>query len=560
MTRETKAGIVVSCAFLGLAGFVLLEKYQEKNEAGDGSHGMMSHGTSAEVVRIVPDELVPICVEAFACQAAAAMQGGGPSPLASAITQTSGTVPPLPDPTPPLAIGSVPTPPTGGPPLAMGSLPPPPPAPSPAPTTPGTGGSVPTVSVEPTPAPTFPAVSPPASPTPAATALPGTAGSTIPPVVITPTPPGPVVPAVVPVTIPVVPAPAIIPATSPAAAPTPPPAPPGPAWGASPAPPVSSGPSPVSPADPDADKHSHLLPGPEPTTPRPGETAAPPSPTGFPPVTPLSPPAFPPVTPVRTDPQPPPSPGTPPGFALPPPSQSGIPAPSSSTSERVPTSPTGEPPAVRVTATQLTGPSSIAVAATGGTTTPGGSAPAPQTVAVTSDTRIRVQPGQTFESLANEKLGSATYAEAWRRYIAINDTTFRDQVVKDNQPVAGQYILLPTKEALDKMLNSGPGLINRTPVSPFAPAPAAPVLPAPLPVAPLSTGAPTPAAANPTYKVAAPGGERLYDIAQKVLGEGYKVGELETLNPQFAREDTNPLPAGTVLKMPPGTNVPLQNQ
>src|SRR5438045_1311401 len=35
MTKETKAGIVVSCAFLGLAGTVLMHRYREGTEPTD---------------------------------------------------------------------------------------------------------------------------------------------------------------------------------------------------------------------------------------------------------------------------------------------------------------------------------------------------------------------------------------------------------------------------------------------------------------------------------------------------------------------------------------------
>ena len=146
--------------------------------------------------------------------------------------------------------------------------------------------------------------------------------------------------------------------------------------------------------------------------------------------------------------------------------------------------------------------------------------------------------GDTYQSLAQEKYGSASYGQALmlynRDYPMATDATKRDP----ETIVASQTIFIPPVRILQR--DYGSVIPEQSAAS--APAPGARV---PAPTAPVvTTRAPLP---EKRYRV--PGGGAMFlTIARTKLGDENRWPEIYQLNPSF--EPINLIPGGTVLRMP----------
>jgi hypothetical protein len=154
------------------------------------------------------------------------------------------------------------------------------------------------------------------------------------------------------------------------------------------------------------------------------------------------------------------------------------------------------------------------------------------------DDQFSSRPGDTYQSLAQEKYGSARYGQALMLYnrdypLATSATQRNPETI-----VAGQTIYVPPARILQRQYGSvipdqsaaaSPPLGNRAP---------APTLPAVTAATPL-----------PEKRYRVPGGGAMFlTIARTKLGDENRWPEIYRLNPSF--EPTNLVPGGTVLRIP----------
>ncbi len=536
MTRETKAGIVISGAFLALLGTVLKHRMQAGDEAADGPPKLVAQApekekpshptTGADGSRELmgpPETLAATSVQLAAFNVPAPQ----PLPLGPLPSQSSPSVsvsvpmgptasapavpafelaPPAPPPSPPVSapLASIPDFPdrktTGwatwlaAVPAATNTVAPPPTlvVPPPAPVEPPTASLLPTVTP-----PTVPVIAPPQDiMPPSAPMMP----PVNPPTVAAPPPP-PALPTIVPPSAPVTPpfptaAPPVVPPPSPPAVPVERTAP------------IASDPN---------DNHSHFIPK-NPTGVAPPLVPLVPLPSGPPtePTTPMPIPSLPPSGPTT---QPP---------AFPPPDRLGI------SMRPLVGGPTPLPPSPPVdTAVKQIGavdprPAPLQPPLT----------PPPLTkpaVTVTEETRVAAQPGDTFERIALREYKDAGYAPLLQSFT--QSDLFASEAMKAGKFQPGDKILIPPASELVKS-SPARGPSGDTSTVRVAPPAAPPTL--------------------PKYKVISPGGETFYEIGKAVLRDENGSLRIQPLNQQY--DPLKPVPAGTILTMPEGTAVPPANR
>ncbi len=162
---------------------------------------------------------------------------------------------------------------------------------------------------------------------------------------------------------------------------------------------------------------------------------------------------------------------------------------------------------------------------------------------VTDQGSIKIEAGDTFQSIAQRKYGDAKYADSLRDYNQKDELAAQlaSASLKAGKLVPGEFIMIPSVAELAKYTPA-----NRGSPAPVTPPPMPPV-PAPLPSVPQSS-----------YKVITPGGETLYAIGKALLKDEDGWMKIKMLNPQI--DSTQPVLAGTVLIVPEGTVVPKPNQ
>jgi hypothetical protein len=152
----------------------------------------------------------------------------------------------------------------------------------------------------------------------------------------------------------------------------------------------------------------------------------------------------------------------------------------------------------------------------------------PEVVSYTEETYV-ANAGDTFASISRAKYGTDAYARALylfnRGHPLAGDELLQSDALKAKQPV-----YLPPKEILQSRYPDAIGDAKGSGVT----------------VGSTSQRPSTPAAAR-TYRVGA-GGEKVYDIATKVLGDGNRWVEIRDLNPGWNPE--LPIPAGITLRLP----------
>jgi hypothetical protein len=151
----------------------------------------------------------------------------------------------------------------------------------------------------------------------------------------------------------------------------------------------------------------------------------------------------------------------------------------------------------------------------------------PEVVSYTEETYV-ANAGDTFASISRAKYRTDAYARALylfnRSHPLAGDELLQSDALKAKQPV---YV--PPKEILQSRYPDAVGDAKGSGVT----------------VGSTSQRASTPAAR--TYRVGA-GGEKVYDIATKVLGDGNRWVEIRDLNPGWNPE--LPIPAGIALRLP----------
>ena len=152
------------------------------------------------------------------------------------------------------------------------------------------------------------------------------------------------------------------------------------------------------------------------------------------------------------------------------------------------------------------------------------------------------RPGDDFASICKANYPKDGYAKALELYNR-NHPRASDAMRTSGALAPGEKVYIPPMNILEK--RHGDAIASQKPASVGA-------------AAPVGAGAVqadfrTVAPAAPTYTVKAPG-ERLYQIAARVLGDGQRWNEIGKLNPAVNPE--NVVPAGTVLTLPAATNAP----
>jgi hypothetical protein len=164
------------------------------------------------------------------------------------------------------------------------------------------------------------------------------------------------------------------------------------------------------------------------------------------------------------------------------------------------------------------------------------SLPAPEK-RIVNDTTIssfRVVQGETFSSLSQRAYGSEIYAEALAAY------NHEAGAVDADQPAGNQMVLIPAKFDLENRF----GHLLRKPQ--FRSTPTKNTTAG---TAALSSGqsSATSATDAPTYRVRK--GEQLFDVAKLTLGDGYRWGEIYSLNKDLLHESTELRP-DMMLRLP----------
>lgn len=516
MTRETKAGVIVSCSFLCLVGVVLYTKLKEHLSTPAADTALAQTDPT-----LVPPDPTPNGQEMLVAQGPVPLPGAphlqpAPQPpefqlVSAANPNPEVKPPPMPsmDNPPGHAVPAIPPPPEANS-QAQGipPVPPPPSVPENKPHVPD-----PVKPVEPakpeTPAQTGFELPPPNSTPAAAPASAPTANSGF----ELPPPPGS---SSTPASIPPVPSAPAQPTTPSANTPglpdLSPPSPPTPTATTSiPPPPVNDTPAPV--------------------------VATPPAPT-LPASTP-PPPTLPPASreltsmPNRPEIQPPPdrtiqlgAPGT----ALPPPNQlAQRPGPAA---PPPPDRPPNRPmPPLNSPINPPTPPSPAPTAAP--------PANVPQVDSYDEET-YHCRANDSFRTISMQFYRSEKYSQAL--WLFNRNHPLASDMVRQDPPIlqAGQPIYIPPIRILEKYYSS---TIPETPVAPGNPSPR--------PASPLSG-----ATIDRTYKVSG-NGEAFLEVAHRTLGSGDRWTEIYRLNPRF--DPKQPIPAGSVLRLPADARVERDN-
>jgi len=159
--------------------------------------------------------------------------------------------------------------------------------------------------------------------------------------------------------------------------------------------------------------------------------------------------------------------------------------------------------------------------------------------------------GDNYASLSRMHYNNSDYAAAlqeWNR----DPERATSEGMRAGQPVPGDKISIPSLETLEQQYpNLIPGRRTQTGAGPGNTQQTAFVTTTALPPAtPIATVPPLP------YRVCG-SGEPLYTIAQKTLKDGTRWQEIARLNPTLSSE--LPIPANTIVHLPPGAVVPAEN-
>jgi nucleoid-associated protein YgaU len=160
-----------------------------------------------------------------------------------------------------------------------------------------------------------------------------------------------------------------------------------------------------------------------------------------------------------------------------------------------------------------------------------------------------LQPGDSFQALSQRFYFDSKYAAALQEYNRNYPLASRE--LRQNPPalVPGQKVVIPPLRILERdhaqlipgLQPLGPNGVPATPTSrPSGPVPVAP-----------------PSSANPGAKLTKvkDGGETLYEVASRTLSDNGQWYLIYRLNPLLNSDPKLPLPAGTVLRLPPEARV-----
>jgi hypothetical protein len=537
MTRETKLGLVVAGSFLALVGGVLAVKLHQ---------GALSPSDpDAEAAQVGEGQQPP-----------AKKPGGEPAPgpkndkpptqvvIDDANRNRMPSAPPAPAPVAEPVTPAAATEPMNSTPSPVGPPSPEPVTPAPTPVVQASPAPpVPTPMSDPpsAPGPTVPAPESHPAPTPAFPVSTNPAPAANPPAAPEMAPPAPA-PAPAPAANPMTPAPdsapAPTPAVTPAHAPTPDPPPPAPAPAPAAQEPTPSPTMPPAPT-PEAAKPPEVKPDTNGKPPGAPETAP----------APAAPPSTPPPVP-----EPSPAPRPAPGADAP-----GSPPPA----QLNPGVASGAVPTVAIIPAAPTNPgnASATLGPPGGAAAPPANDPftAPRTVRPPEpkaqsylEEQYRLQPGDNFRSLSQRFYFSDKYEAALLKYN--QDYPLARPEMRQDPPAVmpGQMVWIPPVRILERdyghLIAGLPPLgPNGVPAAPTA-RPAGPV------VTPVS---PPPAAANPPAQLTKvrSGGETLYELAKRALNDNGQWYVIYRLNPALSPDPKLPIPAGTVLRLPPEARV-----
>lgn len=153
----------------------------------------------------------------------------------------------------------------------------------------------------------------------------------------------------------------------------------------------------------------------------------------------------------------------------------------------------------------------------------------PQVESYDEETHI-CRAGESFESISEQHYHTRKYDRA---LLAFNRNHPRapDAVrLEPPQVVDGMPVFIPPARILDRQATPASGVVPAAASMPQAAAPSA----------------------EPAYRVRRPN-EGLWDIARRTLGSGERWTEIWNLNRQVVAEQ--PVPVGTVLRLPPGARV-----
>jgi nucleoid-associated protein YgaU len=159
-------------------------------------------------------------------------------------------------------------------------------------------------------------------------------------------------------------------------------------------------------------------------------------------------------------------------------------------------------------------------------------APEKRIINDTTISSIRVAQGETFSSLSQRAYGSEMYAEALAAY------NHEAGMVDADQPGGNQTVLIPAKFDLENRFGN---LLRK---QPFRSAATKATTNSPVNRDVLR---PTTATDGPTYRVRK--GEQLFDVAKLTLGDGYRWGEIYSLNKDVLHESTELRPE-MMLRLP----------
>ncbi|MFO0808160.1 MAG: hypothetical protein U0746_06020 [Gemmataceae bacterium] len=157
----------------------------------------------------------------------------------------------------------------------------------------------------------------------------------------------------------------------------------------------------------------------------------------------------------------------------------------------------------------------------------------------------RWQPADSFRGVSERYYFSPKYEAALKQYN--RDYPLASKAMKQSAAVLppGTTVWVPPVRILERDypelitdLTPAPGVATATPMS----RPGS-----------LVTPVPPPSSAGPTYTVR--GGESLYDIARRTLGNSDQWYLIYRMNPTLSNDPKLPIPAGTFLRMPTGAKV-----
>lgn len=159
------------------------------------------------------------------------------------------------------------------------------------------------------------------------------------------------------------------------------------------------------------------------------------------------------------------------------------------------------------------------------------------------ETRHRCMANDTFESISKSYYGDERYAQALKLFNR-NHALATDAMRGDQPLQAGNAVYIPPADVLNRRYPSSiPGL------TPLGKSTSAATSGGTFPF----KSSPPAAGGLKTYKVQAPAGEKMYEIAIRTLGNGDRWMEINQLNPGWRTE--LPIPQGTELRLPADAKV-----